>query len=188
VLVTPGGGQDGFPLLDTYLEGLSRVPGGRWRSRIVTGPELPPVKQQLLMEKASRLEGHEVTIDTFSPDIPALIAVSDLVVAMGGYNTLCEIVSQEKQAIIVPRTHPTREQWLRAERFARQGLVHCLDPKELTPARLMNRVSAILNGTLSTAVKAPLDLNGLPRLTARIRSLLSIPAEAHPLRLRCDDS
>ena len=33
------------------------------------------------------------------------------VVAMGGYNTFCEILSFDKRAIIVPRTAPRMEQY-----------------------------------------------------------------------------
>ncbi len=36
------------------------------------------------------------------------------VVAMGGYNTFCEILSFDKRAIIVPRTAPRMEQYIRA--------------------------------------------------------------------------
>ena len=40
------------------------------------------------------------------------------VVAMGGYNTFCEILSFDKKALIVPRTRPRLEQFIRAARAA----------------------------------------------------------------------
>ena len=40
------------------------------------------------------------------------------VVAMGGYNTFCEILSFDKPALIVPRTVPRLEQFIRASRAA----------------------------------------------------------------------
>ena len=40
------------------------------------------------------------------------------VVAMGGYNTFCEILSFDKRALIVPRTAPRLEQFIRASRAA----------------------------------------------------------------------
>jgi predicted glycosyltransferase len=52
------------------------------------------------------------------------------VVAMGGYNTFCEILSFDKTALIVPRTEPRREQLIRAERAARLGLVRMLPEDE----------------------------------------------------------
>ena len=36
---------------------------------------------------------------------------------MGGYNTVCEVLSFQKQALIVPRVRPRSEQWIRAERL-----------------------------------------------------------------------
>ena len=50
------------------------------------------------------------------------------VVAMGGYNTFCEILSFDKPAIIVPRSKPRLEHTIRAERAQELGLVSMLDP------------------------------------------------------------
>ncbi len=48
------------------------------------------------------------------------------VVAMGGYNTFCEILSFDRRAILVPRTEPRREQAIRALAAERLGLVRVL--------------------------------------------------------------
>ena len=48
------------------------------------------------------------------------------IVAMGGYNTFCEILSLDKRALIVPRTHPRLEQHIRAVEAERLGLVRML--------------------------------------------------------------
>ena len=45
---------------------------------------------------------------------------------MGGYNTFCEILSLDKRALIVPRTEPRLEQFIRASRAAELGLVRML--------------------------------------------------------------
>ena len=49
------------------------------------------------------------------------------VVAMGGYNTFCEILSFDKKAIIVPRTKPRLEQFIRARAARNVGLIEMLD-------------------------------------------------------------
>jgi predicted glycosyltransferase len=41
---------------------------------------------------------------------------------MGGYNTFCEILSFDKRAVIVPRTQPRMEQYIRAKRAEELGL------------------------------------------------------------------
>ncbi len=48
------------------------------------------------------------------------------VVAMGGYNTFCEILSLNKRALIVPRRVPRMEQYIRTSKAAELGLVRML--------------------------------------------------------------
>src|SRR4029077_19811649 len=48
-------------------------------------------------------------------------------VAMGGYNTFCEILSFDKKAIIVPRTRPRLEQFIRTRAARTLGLLEMLD-------------------------------------------------------------
>ena len=40
--------------------------------------------------------------------IESHIAAADVVVAMGGYNSTCEILSQGKKAVLVPRVRPVK--------------------------------------------------------------------------------
>ena len=56
------------------------------------------------------------------PQLEELIAGAKAVVAMGGYNTFCEILSFDKRALIVPRTQPRMEQFIRAKRAEELGL------------------------------------------------------------------
>ena len=42
---------------------------------------------------------------------------------MGGYNTICEMLSFEKPALIVPRIQPRREQWIRVQKLSELGLM-----------------------------------------------------------------
>ena len=50
-----------------------------------------------------------------------LLAGAAGVVGMGGYNTFCEILSFDKRAVIVPRTAPRMEQYIRAARAQELG-------------------------------------------------------------------
>ena len=49
------------------------------------------------------------------------------VIAMGGYNTFCEILSFNKPALIIPRTRPRLEQHIRASRAQELGLMSVLN-------------------------------------------------------------
>ena len=56
---------------------------------------------------------------------------------MGGYNTFCEILSFDKPALIVPRTKPRLEQYIRASRAQDLGLVRMmLDDGRRDPAAM----------------------------------------------------
>ncbi|HFD13625.1 MAG TPA: glycosyltransferase, partial [Crenotrichaceae bacterium] len=137
VLVTPGGGEDGYQLINHYLNGLRTrpLPVG-YKSLIVTGPEMSADHQQQILVKAKQLKDVEVKI--FTADLQAYMALSSLIVSMAGYNTLCEILSLNKSAIVVPRVKPVQEQLIRAERFADHGLLHCIHPDQLSANKLLD--------------------------------------------------
>ena len=61
-----------------------------------------------LAQLARRIPG--VVLQAFSDDMMSLIDAADLVVAMGGYNTVCEVLTLGKRAIVVPRVRPVQEQ------------------------------------------------------------------------------
>src|SRR4029077_7239369 len=58
--------------------------------------------------------------------LEALVARAAGIVAMGGYNTFCEVLSLDKRALIVPRTEPRMEQYIRISRAAQLGLISML--------------------------------------------------------------
>jgi predicted glycosyltransferase len=91
---------------------------------MVFGPFMQPELQSDFMARAQRLP--QVTAITFDARIESLMARAAGVVAMGGYNTFCEILSFDKRALIVPRTQPRLEQFIRAQRAQEIGLVRML--------------------------------------------------------------
>jgi predicted glycosyltransferase len=97
------------------------------------------------------------------------------IIAMGGYNTVCEVLSLGRPALIAPRTVPRAEQVLRAERLAARGLIDMIRPEDVTPDAL----ATWLAGKPAQAdAMAPLDINGLVRVRALAEQLLS---ETHAL-------
>jgi len=169
ILVTAGGGEDGHALLQTYTQALEQMPhGARIRSLIVTGPEMSEPQRNILTRSARRFPC--VSMLEFTNDLPSYMNASDLVVAMGGYNTVCEILSLKKRAIIVPRVRPVEEQWIRAERMARLGLLTTIHPDSLTPQDLLR--TALLELSSDQPQRPVLDLTALPTLTAHVSMLL----------------
>jgi predicted glycosyltransferase len=179
VLVTPGGGGDGYSLINTYLQSISRLPQPRkLRSLIISGPEMPRSQRETLAKMANSLPN--VQLMDFTHDPVSYLDAADLVVSMGGYNTTIEILSLRKRAIVVPRVEPVQEQWIRAERMAKLGLFHVIHPDRLTPKRLMEGIRAELQHSSKTvAIGSRLDMEGLSRITQYTAALLqAMPQEA----------
>ena len=54
-LVTPGGGQDGYYLLNTYLDSLVLLPQEKkFQSLIFCGPEISNNHKEILFQKAKK--------------------------------------------------------------------------------------------------------------------------------------
>ncbi|MFQ5906771.1 MAG: glycosyltransferase family protein [bacterium] len=135
VLVTIGGGEDGLPVIENYLKGLAHFRGRfPYDSLIVSGPFMSSEDRSRLVPLLD--PDWPVEVIDFSSELLSYINAADLVVSMGGYNTVCEILSLRKPAIIVPRVFPRLEQLLRARRMARNGLLRMIHPESLTPDRL----------------------------------------------------
>lgn len=129
VLVTTGGGGDGEGLIDWVLSAYEQAPDGLPRALLALGPFMPQSTQRAFLSRAERLGA--VTAIGFDAEIEHAVAQAAGVIAMGGYNTFCEILSFDRPAVIVPRERPRREQWLRAKRAQDLELVRLLeDPAE----------------------------------------------------------
>lgn len=172
VLITPGGGGDGYHLVETYLQGLSQVSSQtKIRSLIISGPEMPEECKQKLSEMVQQFPS--VSLFEFSDDINSYIDAADLVICMAGYNTICEVLSLSKKAVVIPRTKPVKEQLIRAERMAEYGLFKSIHPDRLTPEYLMEVFSEELGGReRHLSAVSRLDLNALPCIAEQVFDLL----------------
>jgi predicted glycosyltransferase len=169
VLVTTGGGGDGSRMIQAYLEGLSNLPRNvALRSTVVFGPQMSATAQASLVDQFGYLT--DVEFREFEPELTQLYAAADLVVSMAGYNTVCELLSSGCNAILVPRAEPVKEQLIRARLLAAEGLFDLVEPDELSPETLINKVLASLKPIVNRPIR--FDLQGLPRIRERIRDLL----------------
>ncbi len=161
-----GGGRDGLPLAEAFLQ--AHIPGD---GALVTGPLMPEQARTRLQTLA--LNRPNVRIFEFVTDPSPLIRRADRVIAMGGYNTICEILAYNKHALIVPRTRPRTEQLIRATRFAEMGLLETLPPDRLSPAALSAWL-AHSNGHPRPASDL-LDFNGVKRLPELLAETFAAP-------------
>lgn len=135
ILVTPGGGGDGEVMVDWVIRAYEADRQQPYPALIVLGPFMPSETQAQFIERATVLD--DVEVITFDAHMESLMSEAVGVVAMGGYNTFCEIMSFDKRALIVPRTVPRREQFIRAKRFQELNLVSMLSTGEQTDVSAM---------------------------------------------------
>ena len=136
---------------------------------VVTGPYMPPEQRRRLLDIAQRHPRCDVL--EFVPDPVPLIDRADRIIAMGGYNTVCEVLSFEKHALIVPRVHPEPEQWIRAQRLQDLGLIDLLHPDHLSPRALTEWLARDLGPP--PASRSRVDVGGLTRIPTLLGELLN---------------
>ncbi|AEM47169.1 Glycosyltransferase 28 domain-containing protein [Acidithiobacillus ferrivorans SS3] len=171
VLVTVGGGGDGYALIDAYLEALRRIPQNTVHSIVVPGPLMPPDQYQSLAGIAAQRP--DIRIIPYTTELVELLHMADLVVAMGGYNTTAEILAARKPAILVPRSTPRMEQWLRATMLSQLGLVWVIQPEEDLVGRLVELVPAAVAGDRPPGKQwDTVDLGGVHRVGEVLEEML----------------
>ena len=180
VLVTPGGGEDGYLLVKTYLQGQEFLKENQphIKSLVFCGPEMPTEHKQELYQIAANYP--QVEFREFSNDLMSYVSAADAVVSMGGYNTVCEILSAAKPAVIVPRIKPSEEQLIRSRRMDNLGLLKSIHPESLTPQALMMQLFQVLE---NSGKPTNIDLDGLSRVTRQIRNLLADKITANQSKL-----
>jgi len=174
ILITPGGGGDGEFMVDLVLSAYERDPALAPRAVIVYGPFLSGETRADFEARVARLEGRVTTVG-FESQIEPLFAHAQGVVCMGGYNTFCEVLSFDQRAVIVPRTVPRLEQWIRASRAEELGLVRMLENGRdgLTPEAMIRAIRNLPNQPLPSQAMHDELLGGLDYVTRRVGILLA---------------
>ena len=169
VLVTTGGGGDGAALVDWVLRAYEADPGLTPHALIVYGPFMDARHRQDFDNRVAMLTGR-VTALSFHPRLERLLADATGVVAMGGYNTFCEILSTDKPAIIAPRTRPRREQVIRAAAAEDLGLIRMLneDRDGTSPEVMASAIRALPEQKRPSQVRIPGLLAGLDTIATRV--------------------
>jgi predicted glycosyltransferase len=167
VVVTTGGGGDGFALMDVFLMMLESLPRPLpFQTMLISGPFMPRQERRELFARARRLN---LVSCRFYARMEEIQAAADLVVSMGGYNTICEILSQQTVALIIPRETPRKEQLIRAEMLHRQGLADYIPWAQFNPESLRQKVLGLLdNPTRYRDAISRFKLSGLETIEQRI--------------------
>lgn len=170
VLVTTGGGGDGREVLEHFLAMHDYYPTSLpFKSIIVTGPFMPKRERYKIQNRAKQ---HGIKTLPFHPRIEELMYASDLVISMGGYNTICEILTQKTPALIIPRETPRQEQRIRATCLKTMGLLDYIPWQEVTPQLLREKIFSIMHGRTSyVSAMNNFKLSGLDTMLCQLKVL-----------------
>ncbi|MGD8990854.1 MAG: glycosyltransferase [Desulfobacterales bacterium] len=145
VVVSTGGGGDGYLVMRNYVTMLeSAAKPLPFKSVLITGPFMPKNKRRKIFKRARKLG---VRGFHFYRQMEKIFAAADLAVCMGGYNTLCEILSQGTPSLVIPRETPRKEQLIRAQAFKRHNLVDYIPWAELEPTILQAKILSFLQNS-----------------------------------------
>jgi predicted glycosyltransferase len=171
ILVTTGGGGDGDDLIDWVISAYEADPTLEQPALILFGPFIDRDKRRGFVERIAKQP--KLDVMAFDNKIEWLMKKADAIVAMGGYNTFCEVLSFDKRTLIVPRTRPRLEQYIRAVEAERLGLVSMLsDYKEpRTPERMAQALRALSAQPRPSEVVIPGLLDGLDQVQERLKAL-----------------
>ncbi len=164
ILCMLGGGEDGFALASAFAKAI--LPAER-SGLLVSGPLMSETNFQTLQQLVANRTDMRLVRKLDDADV--VVPHVSQVICMGGYNSMLSVASFEKTALIVPRVRPRREQFERAELFAKLGVVDTLHPDVLTPAALSSWMASA--GEPRVKAETIMDLNGLERICELVQEV-----------------
>jgi predicted glycosyltransferase len=157
-VVTAGGGHDAFQMMSACIAAMLKLGAGTDLEMVaITGPLMPPAQRDELRRQACRCA---VTIVPWTKQPSSYLAAADVIVTMGGYNSVLEALAWSKPTIVIPRDGPTAEQSLRAAMFDRLGQMTYVPLAKATPAVL---AEILLQPPTPSSLPKRLPLEGAER-------------------------
>jgi predicted glycosyltransferase len=164
ILVSGGGSAASLPLYRSAVAAARVVDERPWRLLVGAG-----VSQDDFAALSRDALAH-VTIERARPDFQKLLASAAVAVSQFGYNTAVDLLRAGTRAVVVPfEEGGETEQRLRAERFAREGLLTLLPQADLSAEALARAVRAALAAPPPPA--AAIDRQGLARSVTLIEEI-----------------
>jgi predicted glycosyltransferase len=171
VIASGGGGADAYPLLAACAGAVQRLARQLpLRCILLSGPLMPECQRRRLRRQVA---GLPLEVWWQVDNLAGLLGAADLVVAMAGYNTLVEALLARRPLVVVPRSGPSAEQSLRAQAFARRGLLDVVSPEQLSPVHLAAAIERGLGApaALPPRMEVP-RLSGMRRVVEELAALL----------------
>jgi predicted glycosyltransferase len=147
VVVSAGGGAAGHALIGAAVETARQTDLGIWC--IVTGPNF---RSDALAPPGN------VSLFSFRPDFPNLLAAAHVSVSQAGYNTVCDLLRARCRSVLIPfAAHGETEQTRRATGLAARGLATVIDEMALDAASLGTAIETALRQPQPSSSELNLD-------------------------------
>jgi predicted glycosyltransferase len=190
IFATVGSGYDGYAVLESAQAAVEqlRAKFPDLLAIMVTGPFMPPEQQAKLQARATDTCRVLLEADNFQ-----LMAAADVIVSMGGYNSVCEALAVARPLVIVPRATHKIEQQIRAEAMAARGLARWVHPRELNGNGLVEALDWALLCDWQSQARLVHEVipsfDGAARLTAYLSRWLGASSDRNsdPAALRNQD-
>lgn len=180
VVVTTGGGGDGYQVMDTFLTMCeSNLPlDHRFKSVLITGPFMPKQQRKKIFKRAKVMG---IKTFHFYRNMEKLVAAADLAVTMGGYNTICESLSMNTISLVIPRDTPRKEQLIRADIMNRQNLVDYIPWNECRAPLMAEKVNALLGAPeLYREAVSRFRMTGIDVMQQRLKTFQGLVTDTCP--------
>jgi predicted glycosyltransferase len=178
VLVMGGGGGDARRLFELVARAWPGVRDSQAaQALLVTGPLMDAAVRRALLRSCGAQAG--ISVVDFSPSMLSLVAAADIVVSMGGYNSVTEVVAAGKPLVCCPRTAPRTEQLMRASILERLGLARVVRLDADHPELATAISEALVEGGVARRTVGAIDLDGGRRVADEfLGSVVESPVQA----------
>ncbi len=171
ILASCGGGADGYRVLAAGLEAaalLRETVEGDVGVTAYAGSLMPESDFERLRGVAKSSQGR---VRRFAEDFQRKLARSTAVVGMAGSNTVYDILSFRRPAVLVPRPGPSREQVMRANILADRGLATVVPLSHCTARNLAEALLHVIRQRSYPDSALP-ALNGVDRAVDALLELV----------------
>ncbi len=176
ILVTAGGGGDGEEVMGKVLAAREHDKKLVFPLVMVLGPFMKGEIQEEIHQRAEKLKN--ITVIDFDNELETIVKKSSAVIGMCGYNTFCEVISFDRPALFMPRTHPREEQLIRAERASELDWVNKFSAEETRdPDFMVNVLRDLPNKSSPSSSSTPIDLGGLEKICDFVEKIV-VPESA----------
>jgi predicted glycosyltransferase len=168
ILVSVGGGRFGHELLESMVKTAPILAQSLpHHIYLFTGPFAPESVVDSLQQNAAVCPN--LTVRRYTTCLLDYMQKADLSISMGGYNTTMNVLTTGVRSLMLPFTgNGDKEQEIRANKLAEQGILELLSPEDLIPEIMVQKIISALK-TVPTLAK--LDLQGVQKTSAFLREL-----------------